>query len=319
MNRRQFLSSAILACGAVQIAGQVEGAELPRPTLPTVRWGKHQLSRLLVGHNPIKGVSHFSSQLSTEMKQWFSDDTARVVQLLRRCEEAGINTCQMGFRPSERPLIEEPLRQFYGGGGAMQWIASFYSSPADPAAAREELARIMEMNPRPIGVQQVGNTTDALMKQGKADLSQENLKRFRDAGLLVGLGSHNHEAIDYAADKGWDADFYQCSFYRSVFGPNPPRPGEIFDDADRAAMVKTIRQLPKPCLAFKVLAGNRHCASPLALEQALRFAFDNIKSTDVVLVGMWQKHKDQVGENVSTVRSLTAHGPPTAGNAQRGL
>ncbi len=63
--------------------------------LPTVRWGRNQITRLLVGHNPIKGVSHFSQQLSQEMQEWFSADTARVVQLLQRSREVGINTCQM--------------------------------------------------------------------------------------------------------------------------------------------------------------------------------------------------------------------------------
>ena len=306
MNRRHFLSS-VLALSATSRLGNALAEEPERkPLLPTVRWGKHEITRLLVGHNPIKGVSHFSPQLDQEMRQWFAAEPHRSVAMLHRCQQVGINACQMGFRTSERNMIEDALRKYYEEGGTLKWIATFYSMPTDAAAAKEELARILQMRPRPIGVQQAGTTTDPLLKDGKVDASLENLKRFRDTGLLVGLGSHNHEAIDHAADKGWDVDFYQCSFYRSAFGPKPQRPGELFEDEDRQSMVKTIRQVPKPCIAFKVLGGNRHCSSPKSLEDALRFAMKSIKPSDVILLGMWQKQKDQVSENADLVRKILA-------------
>ena len=80
--------------------------------------------------------------------------------------------------------------------------------------------------------------------------------------------------------------------------------GEIFEEEARQAMVKVIRQVSKPCIAFKVFAGNRHTSTPEALQGALRFAFDHIKPTDVVLLGMWQKYKDQVAENVGYARKI---------------
>lgn len=306
MDRRHFLSSTLAVCAATRLSHGLVAETDQQPLLPTVRWGKYEITRLLVGHNPIKGVSHFSGQLDQEMRQWFAADPQRTVALLRRCQQAGINACQIGFRPGERSMIEDALRQHYKEGGSLHWIATFYTPPTEAGAAKEELARLLEMRPRPIGIQQMGNVTDALLKQGKLDLSLENLKRFRDAGVLVGLGSHNHEAIDHAASKGWDVDFYQCCFYRSVFNPNPPRPGEIFEEEDRQAMVRTIRQVPKPCIAFKVLGANRHCSTPQTVEEALRFALKSIKPTDVILVGMWQKQKDQVAENAAAVRRILA-------------
>ena len=62
--------------------------------------------------------------------------------------------------------------------------------------------------------------------------------------------------------------------------------------------------MAKPCIAFKVLGANRHCGTTAAVEAALRFAFQNIKPTDVVLVGVWQKYKDQVAENVGCVQRV---------------
>ena len=69
-------------------------------------------------------------------------------------------------------------------------------------------------------------------------------------------------------------------------------------------MIRTLAAVSKPCIAFKVLGANRHCQTPADVEAALRLAYASIKPTDVVLVGMWQKHKDQPGENAALVRSI---------------
>ncbi len=296
INRREFAGAAVAALGSTVLSGAAAAERNTAATLPTVRWGGHDITRLLVGHNPIKGQSHFSPELSREMKQWFAGDPGRAVGLLRRCEQLGMNTCQMGGEN-----IEEALRAHYAEGGRLQWIATFYSKPGK---GKEELARILNMDPKPIGVQQIGNTSDWLMREGKIDQARDNLSMFRDAGLLVGLGSHNHEVIDYVEDKGWDLDFYQCCFYHSWFGLDPTEKGEVFEEKDRQAMVRTIRQVSKPCIAFKVLGANRHCRTPDDVEGAIRFALTGIKPTDVVLLGMWQKHKDQVAENVGFARKI---------------
>ena len=60
------------------------------------------------------------------------------------------------------------------------------------------------------------------------------------AVALAGIGSHNHEVIDAIASKGWDVDFYQCSFYRSLFGLETQGRGEVFEAADREAMVRGV-------------------------------------------------------------------------------
>lgn len=296
ISRREFGGATLAAFGTAAGLPSVSAEEAGPAKLPMVRWGGHKISRLLVGHNPIKGQSHFSNELSRQMRQWFEADPARIRQLLRRCEELGVNTCQMGGQ-----AIEDALRAYHAEGGTIRWIATFYSKPGE---GKEELARILKMTPRPIGVQQLGNVSDGLMREGRIDRVLENLKMFRDAGVLVGLGSHNHEVIDYAEDKGWDVDFYQCCFYRSCFSLDPAKKGESFEEEARQSMVGTIRSVSKPCIGFKVLGANRHCGSPADVQRALRFAFENVKPTDVVLVGMWQKYKDQVADNVASARKI---------------
>jgi hypothetical protein len=309
VNRRQFGAAAVTALGGTVLGGSagqtVAAAEPKQPRLPTVRWGEHEITRLLAGHNVLKACSHLSRALDREMKDYFGDGDkqGRGRGLLRRCEQLGITACQMGG-----VTMEALLRSHYAEGGKLKWITTYYTMPGEERRqGKEELKRIMQMRPKPIGAQVIGNNNDHLFSQGKLDVVKGTLSMLRDAGLLVGLGSHNHEVIDYAADKDWDLDFYQCCFYHSTFGLDGRR-GEVFEEPHRQAMVKVIKQLPKPCIAYKVLGASRHCRTPADIERALRFAFENIKPIDVVVVGMWQKYKDQAAENVGFTRRILSGG-----------
>ena len=61
--RREFLGRAAAGAAAALGAGAAVAAALhageSATGLPTVRWGKHEISRLLVGHNPQKGQEWF--------------------------------------------------------------------------------------------------------------------------------------------------------------------------------------------------------------------------------------------------------------------
>ena len=124
LNRREFTNGALAALAGAAL-GQ-PAAAAPQAGLPTVRWGKFHISRVLVGHNPFKGTSHFSPELSKEMREYFSSGSRRGPELLRRCQQLGINTCQIGSE-----MCERILRDFYASGGSMQWIPTFYSKPGE--------------------------------------------------------------------------------------------------------------------------------------------------------------------------------------------
>ncbi|HZT82404.1 MAG TPA: twin-arginine translocation signal domain-containing protein, partial [Gemmataceae bacterium] len=93
-SRRRFLQQAAgLAAGAA-LAPTAPAADQPKPDplLPTVKLGKHAVTRLIIGGNPIYGYSHFNKHLSRHMTDWHTPE--RVVELLQRVERAGINTWQ---------------------------------------------------------------------------------------------------------------------------------------------------------------------------------------------------------------------------------
>jgi hypothetical protein len=81
---------------------------------------------------------------------------------------------------------------------------------------------------------------------------------------------------------------------------------EVFLNGDPPKMYKRIKQTKKPCLAYKILAAGRRCLNPTTIEAAFKEAFDNIKPSDAIIVGMYDRYIDQVAENCAYVRRYGA-------------
>ena len=176
------------------------------------------------------------------------------------------------------------------------------------------LGREVKPGEAPIGIYHHGSLTDRLWAAGKIDDARDNLKRIRDTGTRVGLGTHIPQVIDYVESKGWDVDFYADCLYnvtrapeewRQVLGGElPADPGEVYMQSDPPRMLRTLRQTPKPCFAFKLLAAGRR--SDNGADQAFRTAFEILKPTDGIFVGLFPRIKDEVRDNAERVcRILT--------------
>lgn len=156
-----------------------------------------------------------------------------------------------------------------------------------------------------------GTHTDNSWHEGRIEQVRDFVHCIHDQGLPAGIGTHIPEVIEYIEDKGWDTDFYMCSFYNLARGyKNAPATdrdayakGE-FAPADPRRMSAVMRRVSKPCNGFKILAASRKCTDPQATRAAFRFALDNVKPTDIIDVGMFQKYKNQVKENTDLVREL---------------
>src|SRR5579871_1879291 len=115
--RRDFLHQAAgLAGGAVLLSQTARAADPPAEgPLPTIKLGPHDVTRLIIGGNPIYGYSHFNKLLSQHQTAWHTPE--RVVQLLQHCAKAGINTWQNSY--AERTL--QDLERFRAAGGKLHW------------------------------------------------------------------------------------------------------------------------------------------------------------------------------------------------------
>jgi hypothetical protein len=304
-SRRDFLQqAATLAAGAALAAPAATAAKPPaEPLLPTVKLGPHTITRLILGGNPIYGHSHFNRLYSRHMADWHTPE--RVQELLRRTEEAGINTWQNSY--ADRTL--QDLDRYREAGGKMHWLCLGKPDWDRRPERIDEAARR-----KPIGIAPHGSLGDRLHREGKLTVLTDLLKRIRDHGVLVGLSAHNPALVELAEEKGWGVDYYMCCLYqmtrprqeyRKLLGADVPL-GEIYLPSDPPRMFKVIQATKKPCLAFKVLAAGRRIDNAAEIRSAFETALSNIKPTDALIVGMFQQFGDQVGDNAALVRELCA-------------
>jgi hypothetical protein len=308
-SRRHFLQRTAGAVASAAVFSELpspsqaaSAAATPQSILPTIQLGQHHVTRLIIGGNPIYGFSHFNKLLSQYQTAWHTPE--RVVDLLMHAETNGINTWQNSY--ADRTLSD--LDRYRSAGGNMKWLCLGKPDWDRNPHLIEEVAKR-----HPIGIAPHGALGERLHRQQKLGVLTDLLKRIRDAGVLVGLSAHDPALIELADQKGWDVDYYMCCLYyltrprdefRKLLGELPL--GEVYLPSDPPRMFNVIKATSKPCLVYKVLAAGRQIESAAQVRQCFETAFDNIKPTDAVIVGMYQQLTDQVGENATIVREICA-------------
>jgi pentatricopeptide repeat protein len=258
-----------------------------------------QISRLIIGGNQFRGYSHFSPELNEDMRDYHTVEN--VVQTLLHAQACGLNCMQS----RGDAIIFAMIDAFRAAGGQMHWIAQTASEQTDLFENIRQIAAHGAW-----GIYWHGSMTDRMWRAGRIDEAEDYLKAMRDAGVKVGIACHMPEVLQYIEDKGWDLDFYMTCFYniakveRDSALVSGKMVAEPFDDPDRDVACQFIRRTEKPCIAYKILAASRKCGSEEEIRGAFKYAFENIKSGDIVNVGMFQKYTDQVAMNSDIVRGL---------------
>jgi hypothetical protein len=270
------------------------------PLLPLTPFGNYKITRLVAGANPIYGYSHFNYVFSAHMGEYHT--TERVLSFLKELERAGLNTWQASW--SER--LETDWLRYKDQGGKLQLLMLSKPTFNDEPEMLKRAARL-----KPLGIAQHGVSTNRFWEAGQFDRSLDYLKRIRDTGAMVGLSCHNPLAVDYAEDKGWPVDYYMTSMYH-IMRPRPEFEkllgqvplGEVYLPADPPRMMEMVRKAKKPCLAYKVLAAGRAVNSPDEVKQQLATVLKGIKPTDAIIIGLYQRFNDQIGQTAQFVREL---------------
>ena len=274
-----------------------EPAASPFPTIP---FGPHRISRLILGANPMNGGSHLSRFVNEQMRRYFTPK--RILEMLRRCEQVGINAWQ------STSVNLDLLRSHREEGGGIQYLSLGLESPDDPGL----VTRLADAGA--IGIAHHGEVTDHLFKEGRLDEIQGFLGKVRDAGVLVGVSTHMPAVVDHIESKGWDVDFYMTCVYerhrtreelKALLGYVPIPLREVYLEEDPPRMCEAMRGTQKPCLAFKILAAGRICDQQEAVEAAFESTFRQIKPSDAVIVGIYPEYEDQVGINADYVRRFS--------------
>jgi len=320
-DRRTFLQmGTMVGAGLVAGSSQSKGAGAAQPDgttpipqdegsvnaadMPMTRIGDLSISRLVVGANPMAGYSHRGELLGRLMMDYYT--TPQVVKVLRYCETRGINTWQTSFS-SRHPNLEDHYERVLQSweklkesGSKMNVIVLVTPRDWDNPKAWDLL---LEMKPE--ALIHHGHVTDRAWVEGKMDQVRDRLKKFRDTGALVGCSLHTPEALEWIEDQGWDLDFYLASFYRAsrklrdlwtdVLEHKPLH--EMYLEGIPDLMCPIIRKVKKPVLAYKILAAGRLADKKQEIDKAFKYAFQNIKPKDGVIVGMFPKFRDQVTES----------------------
>jgi hypothetical protein len=281
--------------------------------IPTVDFFGVRVTRLTLGDNPFNGHSYVQSVHSgDEMQDYYTAENC--VRTLFTAEEQGINT----YIALADPFVLRVIRQYRNAGGTMNVLFQSF-----PAIELEVNLRMM-MQYKPIAIYHQGGTADYMVESGEVDQLRRRLALIRAAGVPVGLGTHEPGTVLRAEEEGWGADFYMTCLYnarkqqrgqQSGFITGKPKELVFYPD-DRFLMFDVIRQVGKPCIAFKIFAGGQMFIGKTedqvrtAAEAAFREAYSNIKPGDLACIGVFQKHRNELREDAVIARKVLAV-PPT--------
>lgn len=270
--------------------------------MQTTNFCGREISRLILGDNPFNGYTYIADDLpADELLDYHTEEN--MIESFMEAEHCGINT----MVPMADPFVMRTIRHYQQRGGKMNLIFQPYMAV--------DLGMNIGMMKKadPIGIYHQGTTTDNLYEAGRVDQIKENLKKIRESGVLVGLGTHRPDVIELAEEEGWDVDFYMACLQNARLSrkgvPGAYITGEtkqdlLFFPEDRAIMLDLISRVSKPCIAFKIFAGGQvfhgkpESETPNIIKEVYHEVFSKLKPCDVAAIGVYQGRKNQIEENV---------------------
>jgi hypothetical protein len=302
--RRSFLhGGAALAAGLAGAGATLTGQQSAQPQstvqVPKMKFGGAEISRMVLGVNPFYGYAHYNNNFSVVMKEWYTQE--KVCAIMHQCNRYGINA--FNYVHMERAPLD--LARFQAEGGKMHLIIQVSAGVESPMLVKTL---------KPLALHRQGEVVDKAYQTGQMHTVKEWCKQARDLGVLVGVGTHKPEVIAQVEEEGWDVDFYAGCVYnrtrtseewkKALNGEIVEMSSEIYLQSDPPRMYRVMRQTRKPCFAFKILAAGR--IPDRGVDQAFRTAFESIKPTDGIYVGMFPRVKDEVRENAERVHRILA-------------
>jgi uncharacterized membrane protein YphA (DoxX/SURF4 family) len=258
--------------------------------LPKGKIKDMEISRLIMGGNLIGGWAHARDLLyaGSLFKAYNTD--RKIIETLMLCEEAGINSINIGF-----PTMSVMQKYRKLTGGKMKVIVQ--------VGIEDEKEDIYESVTKAIDsgmdvIQLQGNWCDWLVRDQRFDDIYNILERIRSQGYLAGMGAHTVDSLIICEEKGIIPDYYMKTMHHDNYWSAHPRenrqPFEVdgilnldhnlFHDncfcpfPDRT--VEFVNHTKVPVMGFKVLA-----AGAITPQDGFRWAFEH--GADFICVGMF--------------------------------
>jgi hypothetical protein len=269
---------ALLAQAANQLPTHSE-AEEPITGLPRGKFGKYEVSRLIIGGDPVSGIAHAGELVYQQefMLKYFTSE--KILETLALAEQNGINTLLM--RADDR-IISHYTRYTKERGGKLHWIATSAPEQGDPVEnakrARDNGAIAMYLH---------GGLADRLVKAGKVDEIGKIVEGFKKTGIMGGIGAHLIDTSRACVTAGLDPDFFMMTINRVNYYCS-----------EAAEVLAFMRSIKKPWIAFKVLGAGR-----VKAQEGFHLAFRS--GGDFIAVGMFDW---QVRQNAAMVKEMFTKG-----------
>ena len=235
------------------------------------KFGKYEVSRLIIGGDPVSGIAHAGELVyqADFMKQYFN--TPKILETLTVAEENGINTLLMR---ADDHIISHYNMFKKERGGTLQWIATSAPEQGSPV---ENSKRARDNGA--IAVYLHGGVADQLVKAGKVDEIGEIVEGFKKVGIMAGIGAHMLDTARACNHARIDPDFYMVTINRVNYYCSEAAEVGIFMQIDQEALDclqgsgrrprETRGRLPAglrawrrlPCRGHVRLADSRQCGA----------------------------------------------------------
>ncbi|MBO5218141.1 MAG: hypothetical protein J6C52_01845 [Clostridia bacterium] len=263
----------------------------------------HEVSKLIVGDNPFNGHSYITDKTTgAEMMEFYT--ASKILETLFAVEESGINT----MLPLADPFIIRLLAEYERAGGKMQWIFQPYMPMNQDVSMRQ----MMSLK-NTIGIYHQGTTTDFSFETGKMDDVKARIEKYHTMGIPVGIGTHRPDVVQFAMEEGWNVDFLVTCMYNgrrhregeaSGFLTGKTKENLSFYKCDPPIMLDMVAKYDKPVIAYKLFAGGQMFLgkSPEEIRGCIKDAYSTVfgalKPNDIGAIGIFQRDKDELREDV---------------------
>jgi hypothetical protein len=279
--RRKFIrDGAVLGTGLIAwntfgSGGLNIGETLKPVSMPTIRLGGFEVSRLILGSNPFWGFWHGNPR----NPQSYTQEGRKAVM-----DEAAAQGITAIWVPGYKEWIALWNDYKDKGGKLETWIGQ--PDGYKEVSVEDQISACAKNGGRAVCIQGV-NVDESIEKKDYEKLRRW-LGQIKDYGLPAGLASHKPESILRAEDESLTAEFYHLTL-------GIP---DTFDTGARDRTLKTVQQIDKPMVVYKVFGAGRF--DP---EIAFPYVMRAIRRKDGLCIGV--DNPAQVIENAGFVRKLT--------------
>ena len=258
--------------------------------LPKGKIGKHEISRLVAGGNLIGGWAHSRDLIYVSSLFKAYNTEKKVYDTLALCEQAGINTINIGF-PSNALI-----RKYKKLAGSKLKVITQVAPNMEKNDYYEFINKAVDFGVDIIQIQ--GNQCDFLVRDKKIDVLGKMIDKIRSYGITAGMGAHTVDALIACEENGIIPDYYMQTMHHDRYWSAHPIENRVAFEVDGEKYldhnkfhdncfclfpdrtVEFVNRTKVPVMGFKVLA-----AGALEPKDGFKWAFDN--GADFICVGMF--------------------------------